>query len=302
MANAVLFYTGNVCSTPMVEYARLTHEVFVPVYEHFDSYFMTGKGGIKEQVAPNMLDATLRALYQRTSSPYLDSPKVANYRRGASIPTAGERPHIFFKWRPFGESSDKAEAIRETFAANEVVPALMLRRSIAQQALKIRLSEIHYSDRHVQHRTERMSDADYAAFGADQQKVRIELDDSDVVAIRTIARNSLAQTRKTLEAAEFFFLQVRPIKAVVCEDIFDPGIDHDAYRRTMERLLGAPISFGERLHPRVRKAGLNPEHCVNPELALEDEKVSELESRYLELLSGLDRISAAAGGAAGVGR
>ena len=38
MANVVIVYTGNVCSTPMIEYARLSKSIYVPGRELFDYY------------------------------------------------------------------------------------------------------------------------------------------------------------------------------------------------------------------------------------------------------------------------
>lgn len=288
MGNAVLLYTGNVCSTPMVEYARLCPGVFVPMREEFDRY-MFEKLGLGDQ-AESILAQSLEALFARRANAYLERPALRKYRPAADLPDLARLPHLLFKWRPFGDDTDQAGRLAAAFAGAGVRPVAMLRRMLLEQAVKVHLSERLYQDRHLQHRTEAMSAGDYAAFLADQRSQALVLHPADLPRIAAIARNFLNRTGQIISRAARLFPGI-PLAAVICEDVFRPLIDRARFQSVLRRMLDAPVTLPEGAEPKVRKSGPDLAQCANPELALQDPALQGLEARYQRLVAGLDVIS-----------
>jgi hypothetical protein len=292
VTHAVIGYTGNVCSTPMVEYARGLPGVFVPVREEFDAYLLAKRFGEKTGPA---LARNLRALYARRSTPYLDQPMLLDRRGGGPLPGPDTAPHILFKWRPFAPDTEGAAEIRAVFEAHDVRPAVILRRSVAEQALKVYLSEQLHGSRHMQFKAAHMRPADYAAFRAETEARRVTIAPDEVGAIHAIARNFVNRTRQLFKAMAFFFPGSEPTPLILAEDIFSPLIDPARHSATLSRLLGASLPVpqaGEA--PGIRKAGVGLDQCPNAAEVLAHPHLAAEEARYQAALQGRTILSSAA--------
>lgn len=290
MTNVVIGYTGNVCSTPMVEYARTAPGVLVPVREEFDEYLMAKRFGDQSGVA---LARNLHALYRRRTTPYLDQPALSARRGGGSLPDAKTAPHILFKWRPFAPNAPGADDIRSAFHAHGVKPAVILRRSVTGQALKVFLAEKLNGTRHFQFKAAEMPDAEYAAFRARAAAVRVTVTPDEMNRLRNIARNFANRTARTLDAMAVFFAGGARSPLILAEDIFTPLIDRKRYGATLSRLLGTPLATaGSEDTTGIRKAGFEIRNCRNADEVLADAALVEIEARYQALLTGRKILSA----------
>lgn len=289
MANVVLIFTGNVCSTPMVEFAHLTPRVFVPVREQFDPHkffaYVTDEAKQAETLAQIM-----GAAFARDGAAYAQWPPFAEILPDGRMPDRATTPHTFFKWRTVDPDLPRTHLLREMFVAHDVAPVFMLRRSLAQQALKVQLSEMVYGGRHQQFKVSNMKADAYAAYLNEQAAIRLTLGPEDIDAVEKTARMFLTRTRRLEEYRDFYFPHAGK-RAVIAEDIFRPEIDLDRYEATLERLFGEAIAIPRAADAPIRKGGLEIEHCANAEEVLADPRLVALERKYEALVQTLERVS-----------
>jgi len=289
MANVVIAYTGNVCSTPMIEYARLTSNIFVPVREHFDHYLFA-KVFADDTTVCAEFSRVLAALYARRHTPYLDREEFVRYRRGGDIPSLDEKPHVLFKWRCFDPALPETEKIAEVFAANDVVPLIMLRSSLREQATKVFLSESVYGGRNPQFKASTMSPKDYAAYREEQGQISVTVSAADIQQIGKIAGQFLFRTERLIDQLKVFFPATPHPKLIFAEDIFRPLIDFDRYQFALVSLFGERGAFGTVTAPAIRKGGLELSNCANFDAVLEDADLRDLETAYQTMAARLTNV------------
>lgn len=292
MTNVVIGYTGNVCSTPMVEYARLIDGVWVPVLEQFDEYQLIERWPDSKHVSRRLAE-TLEALYGRRTCADLESDSLLEYRDHGRIPSPREKPDVLFKWRPHSSWARGGAQLRKVFANNDVRPVVILRRSLSTQALKVFLSEEVYGGRHQQFAVAKLSEQDYERYLDEQRRIRIELSAAAMLKVAKIAKNFLERTRLMIRNMNYFFAANRPVAAIIAEDILKPGIDVDRYEAVLSRLLNRSVQLPNGIRPAVRKGGLNIENCVNSGEVLTSRCLMRLEHKYLKLLGRTQIISGA---------
>ena len=290
MTNVVLTYTGNVCSTPMIEYARLSDQIFVPVREEFDEYLFEKRYPDKDTMC-EQLAGILDALYCRQPVPDLMTSDMVTYRGRDELPSSDVTPHILFKWRCFDTDLPGSHKITDVFAKHDVQPVVILRQSIIEQAIKVFLSEKTYGGRHQQFIAAKMSQEEYEAYLKEQEDISVTITRQDIGAIGDILDNFLRRTKKLVQRTQTFFPHAKPLRCIIAEDLFKPLIDLDAYNDTLTRMFGQTDPVFPDQSPAVRKGGLNLSNCSNPEFAFSHPVLSAREDEYHALIRQLDRIS-----------
>lgn len=290
MTNVLIGYTGNVCSTPMVEYARLIEGVWVPILEQFDEYQLLQHWHDRKRIASELANV-LEALYQRRSSPYMETPSLLEHRDNGPIPTPEEKQDLVFKWRPISRNARGSYNLRRVFSENEVRPAVIVRRSLSEQALKVYLSEKVYQSRHQQFAVAKLSEQEYADYLREQAEIRVTLSNAEMVEVGKIAKNFLERTHFMLQDMSYYFPAFSSMPAIIAEDVFTPGINADRYQTILSQLLERPVRLPKTTSPSVRKGGLNIENCENCEEVLFSRGLVRLERKYEKLLARTDVIS-----------
>lgn len=286
MTNAVLTYTGNVCSTPMIAYAGLTGDVFVPVREQFDPHQIKRLLDDPARQASELAH-TLSALYERRAAGLFEYPAFKRYAHWTHLPSTTETPHLMFKWRPFAMDVPDAGMIQKVFERHDVQPVLIVRQSVAAQAIKVFLTKKVYGDAHQQFKAAKMSLEDYSYYITQQQAMRIEIAAEEMQIVRKQAAAFLRRTRLLLKATRFYFPHVATPPVIIAEDLFRPMLDRTRYNAVLTRILGDVSPLSEQAEPNVRKAGLDLSHCANLDSVLADDELKATEAGYLELLDSL---------------
>ncbi|WP_171210288.1 MULTISPECIES: hypothetical protein [unclassified Ruegeria] len=303
MANAVILYTGNVCSTPMIEYAREAKNVFVPFREQFDYYRISEQFPNEDTVCEEFA-VLLRDLFERRNNPFFDDPGLIDFRGQRALPTKFEKANILFKWRCWNPSLKGVESIARVFQDHGAKPIIMLRRSLIEQVTKIHLSEKVYGGRHQQFAAAAMSAEEYQDYLEQQKRLRVRLTEDDIATLSATATKFIKRTRLLIDAQATFFGK-KPLQVIVAEDIFKPMIDYDAYNRVLNRVF-PPRSVFKRLtgllsgpetlvepgsESAVRKGGLELSHCENIEDVWANAELAELEAQYKDMISGHTKLS-----------
>jgi len=291
MTNVLIAYTNNVCSTPMIEYARLHKSIFVPVREHFDEHLFIEYINDREQFCPQLANI-LSFLYSRKNCAFFDRNELIDYRYGQQLPSLLDKPHILFKWRCYPRKLPESHKIVDILAENNVIPAIMLRSSLSEQAIKVFLSETVYGGRLQQFKTGNMSDDEYENYQIEQSQFNVVLSCEELEKIIDIADNFLRITIRLIELVHFYFPKTDIPFLIFAEEIFKPLIDYDRYNFVLSCLFGKIDPLDQTLKPPFRKGGLDLNHCANPELVFEDERMREMESKYLAATGGLRNIFA----------
>ncbi len=288
MANVVIIYTGNVCSTPMIEYARLSKSIYVPGRELFD-YYNFSKISNNINICKDLAEI-FDALFLRKSCAYLESDGLLNYRGDRAVPSTLVKPHVLFKWRCFPPGAPGSHKIAEVLAANKATPVVMLRSSLLTQAIKVFLSERAYGGRYQQFKTSTMSKKIYESYIEKQKQISIVISDSDLKEIRKIAKDFLNSSITQIDNMHFYFPHVPQPYLIFAEDIFKPLIDFVQYEFALTTLFGDFDPLDTHREPTVRKGGLELSNCANLDMVLQDAKLRSLEERYQAATAGLKNI------------
>lgn len=286
MTNAVLTYTGNVCSTPMIAYAGLTGDVFVPVREQFDQHQIKRLLDDPARQASE-LALTLSALYERRSTGLFEYPAFRRFPQWTHLPSTTQTPHLMFKWRPFAMDAPDAGMIRSVFLRHEVGSLMLVRRSVVEQALKVFMTNKVYGDAHRQFKAAQMSLDEYDAYITHQGSLRVEVTAEDMISVRDQADIYFRRTRLLVGATRFFFPSESAPRFIIAEDIFRPKLDRERFNAVITSVLGDVSPLSEQAEPDVRKAGLDLSHCANLDSVLVDDELKATEAGYFELLDSL---------------
>ena len=289
MSNIILTFTGNVCSTPLTEYVRLAKTVFVPIREEFDQHRFSRYYTDGHPIGARLAEV-LSALYRREHHAYLDRPELLRYRAGGEIPDRDSKPHIFFKWRCYRRDVAGGSDLAKVFERHEVHPIIIARSRVSEHGLKVFLSEKIYGGRHQQFRAAKMDADEYAAYLEHQAGVRVELRKEDLAEIRRISVSFFERTERLLELVRYLFANASAMRRVTSESIFKPQVDHNALNLFLNRCFGAGSEIPAEATIAERKAGLDIDHCRNPELAFEDPALVSLEKRYASLLQSIPSV------------
>ena len=289
MSNIVLLYTGNVCSSAMIEYANLCDDVLVPVREGLDLYQFEKVFTDESQLCVNF-SHVLSDIYDRKDYTFLQQNSLVHWRQGEPIPTAEQKPHLLFKWRAFSTNLPGSDVIGEVFRKNATAPIVLLRKSLSQQALKVFLSEKVYGGRHQQGKTQSMSEEAYVAYMKEQDAISITVTNADLTEIRNIATSFLNKTLKLIKSAKYYFPHHETPALLFAEDIFNPLIDVDRFNHALGAMCGAIAPLTLQQAPKLRKSGLNICHCANAEEVFHDPKIAALERQYQAAAAGLSNI------------
>lgn len=284
MTNAVLLYDGNVCSTPMIDYARNFADVAVPIREHLEYYKFKDKMSDAEFAA--FTSRELGAIFDRVVTPFMQRDDHEEFRTPSELPSKAECEHIFFKWRLLPYHIEETEAFTAVFEKAEARPVTLLRRSVAEQSLKIVLSKKFYGTIHPQFnmRVGDYSDEQYEEYLAQQAEVALTLEGDEIEEVIKFAKGFVWGGRRTRkDYSKFFPGQEMPI--VIAEDVFAPDLQVQTYKRVMSRILEAPLAFDGPLVAEYRKSGLNLEHCLNHEEVLAHPKLVELDAQHQDVLA-----------------
>ncbi|MEL7280802.1 MAG: hypothetical protein AAFY35_12555 [Pseudomonadota bacterium] len=284
MTNAVLLYDGNVCSTPMIDYARNFADVTVPIREHLDYYKFKDTLSDAEFVA--FTSRELGAIFDRVMTPFLQHHDVNEFRSPPELPSKAECEHVFFKWRLPPSRIENIGPFRDVFEKAEARPVTLLRRSVAEQSLKVVLSKKFYGNIHPQFamRVGDFSDEVYEDYMARQAEVLLTLEEDDIQDVIAFASSFVGGSRRIREDFSRFF-PGHDLPIVIAEHVFAPGLQVPTYERVMSRILGAPVAFHAPLVAEYRKSGLNLEHCANHEEVLAHPELVELDAKHQDLLS-----------------
>lgn len=288
MTNAVLLYTGNVCSTPMVDFARGIGDVYVPALEHFDRHkfvsYATDDAAYTESLS-KVLDVT----FGRQDHEYLR--EIAS--KGAGYPFGDlTAPHVFFKMRVPDPSLGDRAPLAAVFARHKVRPVTILRRSVVEQATKMVMSIKHYGHSHMQFHAsrDRMSDADFQQHQRDLAAMRVYLDAADIRDVRKTAF-SILNARRTIRKAASSLFGHKKLDAIITEDVFRPQLNADAYKAAMSRVLLNDLAFSVPEDSNFRKSGPDIENCANFDVVKADPVLRVYEFAYQRHILKLNVIS-----------
>jgi hypothetical protein len=286
--NAVILYTGNVCSTAFVAYAALSESVFVPVQEQLDHYRFKELVPEGDRQAP-VLAEVLDAMFARQPHDLFDANGFKRFLGWSDMPDKRTRPHTLFKWRCWTDPTPGQEEISQAFARNEVVPALMMRASLSEHAIKMHASEKHYGNAHPQRvtTTRRMAPEAYADYLQKQAETRIVFDEADIEATLRIAKGLLFRSRRMVELAGAYFPHAADPRVMIAETIFRPLIDNQRFNATLRDLLPGVSPVAEEAEPQFRKGGLDLEHCANAEDVMRQPRMVDYAKRYDALVGSL---------------
>lgn len=167
----------------------------------------------------------------------------------------------------------------------------MLRRSILEQALKIFLSEKIYGGRHQQFIAAKMSKEQYGEYLQQQQEISVTVEPEDITAIAAILDNFSHRTKVLIQRTQTYFLNSKPLRCIIAEDVFKPLIDFDAYNCVLTRMFGPINGVSADRNPAVRKGGLDLSNCVNPEVVFSNPRLFASENAYREMIKDLTNVS-----------
>lgn len=286
--NAVILYTGNVCSTAYVAYAALSESVFVPILEQFDHYRFKDLVPESDRQAP-VLAELLDAVFARQPHDLINAPGFKRYLGWSDLPDKRARPHTLFKWRCWTDPVPGRDEISNAFARNKAVPALMMRASLSEHAIKMHASEKHYGNAHPQRTTtsRKMEPEAYAAYLQKQAETRIVFDEADIEETLRIAKGLLFRSRRMVELAGAYFPHAGAPRVIIAETIFRPLIDNQRFNATLRELLPGVAPVAEEDEPHFRKGGLDLEHCANAEDVMRHPKMVDFVKRYDALVGSL---------------
>lgn len=279
MANLVILFTGNVGSTPLVQLAGRHPKICVPIAEDFDQHNFS-----KFPIEVPLLEAlaeTIDCTFQRQMTPYLETRK----RRWDELPSQSEVPHMVFKWRvgSYADSEQGGQAVAEVFRRHNARPALLARRSVVEQAIKVHMTESHYGSRHPQFKAASLNDEEYEARLRAQESVSLHIDKEGLATCRKLAQSFFLRTKATLRGGRSHFGK-RP-ELIFAEDFLRPEIDYGAASAILSHLLDDEITLGPDMSPKVRRAGLTLANCANLDALATDPHLRKIEHRYQELLA-----------------
>ncbi len=289
MTNAVIIYTGNVCSTPMISYAGLTGSVFVPFREEFDVYRLS-------QFIPDPaqhgaeLARTLSAFYERRCAGVFDHPDFKRFPKWKDIPPESVTPRTLFKWRPLLPAAQDSDRVAAVFESRDVQPLALVRRSIVEQVLKMFMTQKTYGTSHRQVAAGGMSQDGYANYIAGQRDIRIAISADDIALLRQHAETFLLRTRLLGKFAQYYFPHAGALRVVISEDLFRPALDRSRFNVVLADLLGQVRPLDSESEPNIRKGGLDVSHCINLEDVLADEALKETEAKYQMVIGELGAI------------
>lgn len=289
MANAIICYTHNVCSTAMAMYAGRMPEVFQPIGEQFDPYRLPDYSLTPETAAPWIAE-TLEDLYCRRTSETWMWPEIARFRGRPTLPSVEEKKHIVFKWRCTDPSWVGTHLIRDVLERHHVKPLVIVRRSAAEQAIKILLGRKVYNAQHPQFAAAKLSPDEYRAYMDDQTAISVTFTDAELKEARGLAVSLSAQTRTLIKNVQYYFPAYHRPLLLIAEDVFRPLIDRDRHFRVIQKLLGDVTPLAPSVEIRMRKAGLDLAHCANASELLASQRVREIESEYADVLATCDII------------
>lgn len=277
MTNAILLYTGNVGSTPTIEYVQSSGKVVVPVVEQFDEYLLEKHVEGKEVLFP-FLTEILSEFYEGRLHPYLLKPDLKTRNENVVLAPG---THTFFKWRPFDETREGAADFSALMTRYDVRPIVIRRRSLVDQAIKIHLSETTYGSRHQQFKAGTMGEDEYQTYLAEQAALRIHVDTAGVQDIITIATQFLRRTQRMIERRNAFFPKHAKGDIVVAtEDLYTPYIDLERFNGLFSDLFGEPIEADIEGQILTRKAGLEVTNCTNYAEIVEQPRLRNIGEQY----------------------
>ncbi|KPA23122.1 hypothetical protein shim_14160 [Shimia sp. SK013] len=291
MTNAILLYSGNVCSTPVVDYATHLPSVCVPVLEDFERHRFVNFAP-SDAVYCETLAEVFDCVFARRDHPYLaDVARDTDGARGRLL-SEEQAAHVFFKWRGpprgFGGRAHLARVLR----AHKVKPVTILRRSVIAHATKMVLSQQHYGNTHMQFQVsrEKMSDEAFQAYVADQAQVRVQFGKKDIQAVRRKAYSILRRRWEISRTVRNIFGQKR-LEAVIAEDLFGRSVRIGPYEEAMSRFLEAGQRLPDGVVSQFRKGGPDVENCENYDDVCRDPALWTLERLYQRHIAGLHVIS-----------
>ncbi|MEP5567126.1 MAG: hypothetical protein ABJN62_04765 [Halioglobus sp.] len=272
LKTAVIFYTGNVCSTPLTQAFKKISGFEVPIHEHLDKYWIQAR--LEQADISHTFNQALRDIVDHQESALLEKLRI-------QLPEA-QSEYLAFKWRPFSGAESVVSERQKLFEEINAVPFLMLRGSIVNQAVKIALSEKLNGTRHMQFSAAKMSEYEYQERLEDSKKARTALSARED--IEPIVRNFFARSKETLNLAQKYF-PTTPINIVKSEDLFTPLLEESVFLKYFSNKLGLNISSFVSSSEEIiaRKLGYSKENCINYEEIFRDPMLMKLEERYVSL-------------------
>lgn len=289
MANAVIAYTHNVCSSAMAMYAGRMAEVFQPIAEHFDPYRLPDYQLTPETASPWLAEAFEDLFCRRTSATWA-LPSISRFRGRPTLPSVEEKQHVSFKWRCTEPAWPGSNLIRDTFVRHDVTPLVMVRRSVAEQAIKIFLARKVYNKKHPQFVAIQLSHDEYRRYMDEQNSVSVMFNEEEKGEIGSLAQSVVGQTRNLIERVRYHFPAHQSPLLLIAEDVFRPLIDRQRHFHVMQRLLGNVTPLAPNVEIKLRKAGLDLRHCANAAEVFDSPQVKASESEYGEVLAKCDLI------------
>lgn len=289
MANAIICYTHNVCSTAMAQYAGRMAGVFQPIGEHFDPYRLPDYSLTPETAAPWIAE-TLEDLYCRRTSETWALPAIASFRGRPTLPSVEEKQHVVFKWRCADPTWTGAHLIRDVLERHHVRPLVIVRRSVVEQAIKVLLGRKVYNDKHPQFAAAKLSQDEYDRYIEGQNAISVTFTDAQLNEARRLAASLSVQTKILIDSVQYYFPADQRPPLLIAEDVFRPLVDRDRHFRVMQKLLGDVTPLAPGVEIRMRKAGLDLAHCANAAEILASDRAREIESEYAGILATCDII------------
>ena len=270
---ALIFYTGNVCSTPLVQTFNRVAGFEVPIHEHLDQYMIEESLGQVD--ISRTFNSALKDIADHNNSVLLG-------QLGIKLPETRSE-YLALKWRPFGGTESAIAEREKIFDEINSVPFLIARSSVVHQAVKIALSEKLQGTRHLQFSAKGLSQEKYQDLLLEIQKTRVVL--SEIEYLAQIARNFLARTKKTLKLARSHFPSV-PINIIRSEDLFTPMLEESLFLEYFSKKLNfnLPGFIHATCAPISKKAGYSISNCINLEEITSDPTLMNLEKEYASLL------------------
>lgn len=275
----ICFYTGNVCSTPFIQSFNRIKDTCVPIHEHLDEYY------IQENIPDeDPVDVFIRAFSSLIKKEYSGTLKAL----GVDVEDIGscrDKRLIAFKWRPFlPKNRKKKNELLKYFKSLSLIPISIVRRSVVDQAIKVVINEKYYGTRWPQFNAAKMSKLEYEAYLGNQDKLSINLDNSDILYCINVAKGFHNRTKSTLSLSREL-CKAKP-KLVISEDIFTPLINELKFIEFCESIGISVLKLDREKSIKVntRKAGLNLTNVSNYDDIKNAPELRRIENAYQNTL------------------
>ena len=251
--NLILLYTGNVGSTPTMHFLKQCG-YFVPFREHMDEYKLKSMGSDVSHEGLNFLRHVIEAKQYEE--------RYKNYAALSDTEIIDRMP-VAFKWRPHPRSNS-SDALRAYFQRLNLEPFFMFRRSVVEQAIKVKLNQIFFQTKNPQFITERLPHDEYLELKQSAAEFQHAFSATEIDEIGEDVDKWIERTVRLLRLSQIFFPSKKP-PILFAEEVISGSYNHAKAQQFFSSKLGVNLEPPKKITERTKKLGFRVEQALNSE-------------------------------------